>query len=98
MKVKPSTLAHMAELQRTYLAARFPDVLANIRSDPSAISTANLWTIWHHVTDESRTPDGETRFKDRARVLPFNWEFELYPDGTNDTTLETALKAAIKLV
>ena len=102
MKVSNDTLERMASDVRTYLAARFPVVLASIRLSGTA-SDSELWTLWHHVCDERRTPDSDRfgpspRFANRQRVLPFDWGFELYPDGTNDATLTTALRKLPKML
>ena len=102
MKVSNETLARMASDVRTYLAARFPTVLASIRLTGTA-SDSELWTVWNHVCDEHRTPDSDRfgpspRFADRKRVLPFDERFELYPDGTNDATMTTALRKLPKML
>lgn len=98
MKVKPETLKMMAENIRTYLSARFPAVLEDIKKDPSKVSTAEMWTIWHHITDEIRFSDDHPRFQNRKRIFNFNFDFPLYPDDTNDATLETALKKVMKML
>lgn len=96
MKASPATVKMIADNMRVYLAARFPLVLDAIKADISKVSTAEMWTVWHHVTDEIRFDDSHPRFHGRARVLPYNFDFPLYPDNTNDATLETALRAALK--
>jgi hypothetical protein len=96
MKTTLETRTQITELIRTYLSARFPAVLEAIKADPAKVSSAELWTIWHHITDEIRFDDSHGRFANRKRVFPHNFDFPLYPDGTNDDTCETALRWAIK--
>ena len=98
MKLTLQSREMIANKLRAYLAARFPAVLETIRQAPDKVSTAELWTLWFHVCDETRFPDDHGRFKDRARVLPHDFNFPLYPDGTNDATLETGLKAVLKML
>ena len=98
MKVKPDTLNMMVDNIRNYLTARFPSVLEDIKNKKGDIKTFEMWTIWHHICDEKRFDDSHPRFNNRKRVLDFDWHFSLYPDNTNDVTLETALKKVFKLL
>jgi len=98
MKAKSETIKMIVENIRVYLNARFPEVLKEIQDKKGEVSTSNMWTIWHHICDEKRFDDNHPRFKDRKRVLEFDWHFPLYPDDTNDVTLETALKKVFKML
>lgn len=99
MKCRKTTVQNIANLWEKYLSARFPAILADIKSNPDkAPTSATLWTLWHHITDEIRSGIDHPRFNDRARVFKQNWNFPLYPDDTKDATLETGLRAAYMIL
>ena len=53
--------------------------------------TREVWQVWNFIFAEIAYDDSHPRFKGRDRQFKYNSEFELYPCGTNDKTLETAL-------
>lgn len=53
--------------------------------------TSLVWQFWNKIKDDKTAemlPESEPG---KARVFMPDPDFELYPDGTNDDTLETAL-------
>lgn len=99
MKAKQETIENIAKLTRTYLEKMgLQDTLEQVREREKAgtLTDATRWALWHAVTDEIRFTDDHSRFNGRKRVLHHDFNFPLYPDGTNDTTMTTALRAAYK--
>lgn len=97
MKATTQTVQSIGEKMRVILSSRFPAVFEAIKADPASVTTAELWTIWYAVFDEVKNDDTHPRFRNRSRVLPFDPTFAAYPDDTNDATLETALRAALRV-
>ena len=60
-------------------------------------STGLLWNLWHFIHNEIAYDSTHPRFNGRARLFPYDHAFELYPCGTNDDTMTTALVKAFKL-
>ena len=63
--------------------------------------SALAWNVWNRVTDDRRQDDTHPRFTSRgdARLLPYvGIGFELYPCGSNDQTLGTAIIKAMKQI
>jgi hypothetical protein len=98
MKASPATVKMIADNMRAYLGARFPLALEQVKANPSKVSDCDLFSLWAQVGNEIRFDDTHPRFDGRARVFPHNFDFPIYPDDTNDTTLKTALRAALKLI
>lgn len=57
----------------------------------------HLWNLWNFIHAEHAYDDNHPRFRNRTRLFPYDHSFELYPEGTNDNTMTTALRAAFKL-
>ena len=57
---------------------------------------SSIWQVYHYIHDEIAYDDSHPRFKGRTRQFKYNDKFELYPDGTNDSTLQTALNKIVK--
>lgn len=93
------TLASMSD-DMNAIVASFPaermETLRTQLADPARRVQA-LWQIWFAVCDDHRHDDAHPRFTQlgQKRVLPFDFDFPLYPDDTNDKTLTTALKAVV---
>jgi hypothetical protein len=99
LKVSDRTLASMTSDMNAMVAALSPERLEALRrrlEDPAKRVQA-LWEIWFAVCDDHRHDDAHPRFTQlgQERVLPFDFDFPLYPDDTNDKTLTTALKAVV---
>lgn len=58
--------------------------------------TSAIWQVWNYIFAEINYDDSHPRFKGRKRQFKYNPSFELYPCGTNDKTLETALKKVVR--
>lgn len=55
-----------------------------------------IWDVWKYIHAEIAYDDTHPRFKGRTRQFKYNSEFELYPCGTNDATLTTALNKIVR--
>lgn len=56
---------------------------------------AHLWQLWQWVHAETNYDDSHPRFRSHARQFHYDPSFPLYPDGTNDASMTTALRWAI---
>lgn len=85
-----------------------PDTVSRIASDFRAIAdrfgfqptpnpnSSTLWALYHRAMLDRRNDDNHPTIRRDGRVLPFDWHTPLYPDGTDDNTLRTALRAAYR--
>ena len=64
--------------------------------DMREVKKANLWHFWHAIYQEVAYDDSHPRFQGegRERVFPHQPDYNLYPDNTNDASMQTALQAA----
>ena len=89
MKVKPDTIKDIAS--RIVVAYR-----AVNKPLPESLRDRELWDLWYGIHQDTSYPDDHPRFAKRKRLFDYDHSFPLYPDGTNDTTMTTALRAAFK--
>jgi len=93
MKIKPNTLTDMV--------SRLNVTLKHLRErNPNrcyVLSVGDLRDLWHFIYAETTYDISHPRFNGRERAFTYDPTFPLYPDGTNDTTMLTALKAAYQL-
>jgi hypothetical protein len=89
MKVDKETRDRIKEDMRKVMDAfhLYPENCTDSRS---------LHSIWGFICSERRYDDTHPRFQGRERILPHDPDHDLYPCGTNDDTLQTALAWAMK--
>ena len=90
MKVTFKTLQAMRRDIRTIAEYyNFNDTIAAFKKDESATA----FSLWHHVVmNRAYTSDNpNVKFIGNGRLLRYDENFHLYPEGTNDNTLKTAL-------
>jgi hypothetical protein len=90
MKVSQTTL--------DALVADFAVLLAHYGIAPDALTLRDQYDLSFARFSERKYDDSHPRFRERPRLLPYTPDIELYPDGTNDATMLTATKAALKIL
>ena len=105
MKVRPATLASMTA-DMDAIVASWPEERRSAFADAvrhPATALRTLHDLWHEVCFQRRNDDRHPVFDPthpqnaqygRPRILAHDFDYELYPDDTNDATLGTALRAA----
>ena len=105
MKVRPATLASMTA-DMDAIVASWPekrrDAFVEAARDPARRTRVlnDLWAdVWFQRRNDDRHPVFDPNHPQypefgRRRVLEYDFDYPIYPDGTNDATLTTALKAA----
>ena len=63
----------------------------------ATLAPKDLWPLWSYIHGEVAYDDTHPRFAGRTRLFPYDQKHNLYPDETNDNTMQTGLNAAWKL-
>lgn len=94
MKIDKKTL--------TYMQADIARVLDKLNVSPANINTtADRLSVWHRVyMCRAYTDDHPAIYcrDDSTRILSYQEDYPMYPCGSNDDSLDTALKYAIKKI
>ncbi len=56
------------------------------------------WGIWHRASDNMRYDDNHPNFHqgNQVRIVPYNPEFNVYDDDTNDNHIQTVILKILK--
>lgn len=81
------------------IAARLRHAMAYNGIEADQVKTdTHLWQLWHWIHAETSYDDSHPRFRSHARQFTYEPGFQLYPDGTNDASMTTALRWAISQI
>lgn len=95
MKIDKQTLAKMEQavaITWHHLAAKCPD----IKPEPHKLTTGDLQYLWYKTWTNIAYPDDNPnvmKLQNGKRLLPHDADFPLYPCGSSDTHVLTAMKA-----
>jgi hypothetical protein len=95
MKINDNVLQKMISDLRVVIKAYNLDSLKY-----TELSISDFFTMWHFVYNNRRylNDNRNIKFVEGKRILEHDDDFEFYPCDTNDDTLLTALKKAVKII
>jgi hypothetical protein len=92
IRAKTETVRFMAESILGVL-----EVYGRQDFDPGNVDRQHLWSYWHMAYGHRTWTDDHPVFATHPRVLE-RCDCELYPDGMNDRSMDTALGEAFRLL